>query len=135
MFICVVPKFTKNIVPVSVITSTLLKLHRLLTIPDQLRIGSQSRKCQKTIEWKQQVQQLHRFDIETTQKNPRGELIDVSSILKFESTSKLLRRHCVIISTWIRLSKSMKSRRTFYVKFRRPIDDKSKKMCPLECYP
>ena len=39
------------------------------------------------IEWKQRVQKLRRFDVETTQKNPRGELIDISSILKVESTS------------------------------------------------
>ena len=34
-------------------------------------------------EWKQRVQKLRRFDGE----NPRGELIDISSILKVESTS------------------------------------------------
>ena len=33
--------------------------------------------------------------------------IDISSILKVESTSKYPRRIDVIISTWIRLSKSM----------------------------
>ena len=57
--------------------------------------------------WKQRVQELRRSDVETTQKNPRGELIDISSILKVESTSKFPRRIDVIISTWIRLSKSM----------------------------
>ena len=84
-----------------------LKLHQLSIIPEQLRIGSQSRKCQKMIEWKLRVQKLRRFDIETTQKNPRGELIDISSILKVEFTSKFPRRINVIISTWICLSKLM----------------------------
>ena len=103
-------------------TSISLKLHRRSTIPDQLRIGSKSRKCSKMIERIQRVRQLRRFDIERTQKNPRGKLIDISSILKVESTLKFPRRIDVIISTWIRLSKSMKSRRTFNVEFRRPID-------------
>ena len=56
-------------------------------------------------------------------KNPRGEFIDISSILKVESTSKFPRQIDVIISTWILLSKSMK--------FRRRIDSESTKMCPL----
>ena len=64
-------------------------------------------------------------------ENPRGELIDILSILKVESTSKFPRRIDVIISTWIRLSKSMKSRLTFHVEFRRRIDGESTKMCPL----
>ena len=34
-------------------------------------------------------------------------------------------------STWIRLSKLMKSERPFYVEFRRRIDGESTKMCPL----
>ena len=38
------PKYTVPVIPISVIAST-LKLHRLSTIPDYLRIGSQSRKC------------------------------------------------------------------------------------------
>ena len=84
------------------------------------------------MQWKQRVQKLHRFDIETTQENPRVELIDVSSILKVESTSKFSRRIDVIISTRIRLSKPMQFRRTFHVEFRRQIDDKSMKMCPLD---
>ena len=83
------------------------------------------------IEWKQRVKQLRRFDVETTQKNPRGKLINISSILKIEFTSKFPHRIDVIISTWIRLSKSMKSRRTFHVEFRRQIDGESTKMCPL----
>ena len=94
-----------------------LKLHQLSTIPDQLRIGSQSRKYQGMIEWKQRVQKLRRFDVETTQKNPRGKLINILSIFKVESASKFPRRIDVIISTWIRLSKSMQSRRTFHVEF------------------
>ena len=43
----------------------------------------------------------------TTLKNPRVELINISAILKAESTSKYPRRIDIIISTWIRLSKSM----------------------------
>ena len=54
-------------------------------------------------------------DIEKT----TGKTIHILSILKVESTSKFPRRIDVIISTWIRLSKSMKSRRTFHVEFRR----------------
>ena len=53
------------------------------------------------MEWKQRVQKLRRFDVETTQKNPCRELIDISSILKVQSTSKCPRRIDVIISTWI----------------------------------
>ena len=45
-----------------------------------------------------------------------------SSILKVESTSKFPRRIDVIISKWIRLSKSMKFWWTFHVEFRRWID-------------
>ena len=86
-----IPKDIVPIVPISVITSILLKLHRLSTILEQLRIGSQSRKCWEMIQWKQRVQKLRRFDIEMTQKNPRGELIDISWILKVESTSKFPR--------------------------------------------
>ena len=63
------PKDIVPIVPISVITSILLKSHRLSTIPEQFRIGSQSRKCQKMIEWKQRIQKLRRFDVETTYKN------------------------------------------------------------------
>ena len=46
---------------------------------------------------------LRRFDVETTSKAPRGGLIDDLSILKIESTSKILRQIDVIISTWVRL--------------------------------
>ena len=67
--------------------SVLLKLQGLSIMPEQFRTGSQSKKCYKMIEWKQRVQKLRRFDVETTQKNPHGELIDISSILKVESTS------------------------------------------------
>ena len=71
LFLCIVAKFPKDIVPIvpiSVITSISLKLHQLSTITDQLRIGSQSRKCSKMIERKQRVKQLRRFDIETSRK-------------------------------------------------------------------
>ena len=75
-----------SLVPISVITSILLKSHRLSTIPEYLRIGSKSRKCQETIQWKQPVQKLRRFDIETTSKRPRGELIDIRrNYVDFES--------------------------------------------------
>ena len=83
------------------------------------------------IEWKQRVQKSRRFDVERTWKNPRRELIDISSILKVESKSKFPRRIDVIISTWIRLLKSMSFRRTFHVEFRRRIDGESTRMCPL----
>ena len=70
------------------------------------------------VEWKQRVQKLGRFDVEKTWKNPHGELIDISSILKVESTSKYPRRIDVIISTWTRLSmwielSTMANRRRF----------------------
>ena len=104
-------KLLQDIVPIvsiSKITSIWLKLHRFNTVPEQLRIGgSQSRKYQGMIQWKQSVQKLPRFNVETTSKNPRGKLIDILSILKVESTSIFPRRIDVIISTWIRLSKSM----------------------------
>ena len=51
--------------------------------------------------------------------------IDISSILKVESTSKFARRIDVIISIWIRLSKSTKSRRNSHAEFRRRIDGDS----------
>ena len=134
VIVCVLAKFQKNIipiVPITVITSIPLKLHRLSIIPDQFRIGSQSRKCSKMIERKQRVKQLRRLGIKSTQKNPRGKLIDISSILKGESTLKFPRRINVISSTWIRLSKSMKSRRIFHVEVRCRINGESTKMCPL----
>ena len=46
-------------------------------------------------------------------------------------TSKFPSRIDIIISTWIRLSKSMKPRRTFYVEFWHWINGESTKMCPL----
>ena len=128
---CKISKGIVPIVPISVITSISLKLHRPSTIPDQLRIGSQSKKCQEMIEWKQQVLELPRPDVETTQKNPREELINISSILKKEYSSKFPHRIDVLICTWIRLSKSMKSRGNFLVEFRRRIDGKSTTMSPL----
>ena len=74
---------------------------------------------------------LRRFDVETTSKNPCEELINISSILKVEPTSKLPRRIDVIISTWIRLSKSMLFCRTFQVEFQSRIDGESTRICPL----
>ena len=65
------------------------------------------------------------------EKNARRKLVDICSILKIESTSKFARRIDVIISTWIRLSKSIKSRQPFPVEFRRRIDNELTKMCPL----
>ena len=121
-------------VPISVITSILLKSHRLNAIPEQLRMGSQSRKCYEIIQWKQRVQKLRRWDVEATSKYPRGELIDISSILTVESTSKFPRRIDVTISTWIHLAKSMSFRRTFHVVFGRRIEGESTRMCPLGIY-
>ena len=60
--------FPQDIVPMSVITSILLKLHRLRLIPHQLRIGSKSRQCYGMMQMKQRVQKLRRIDVETTQK-------------------------------------------------------------------
>ena len=91
------PKDIVPIVPISITTSILLKLRQLCTIPEQLRIGWPSRKCYKIIQWKQRVQKLRRVDVETTSKNPRGELIDISPILKVESTLNFPRRIDVII--------------------------------------
>ena len=34
------------------------------------------------------IQQSRQFDVETTLKNPRAELIDILSILKVKTTSK-----------------------------------------------
>ena len=65
--------------------------------------------------------------LENDWKNPRGEFIDILSILKVKFMSKFPRRIDVMISTWIRLSKSMKSRQTFHLEFRRQIDGESKK--------
>ena len=42
----------------------------------------------------------HQNDIE----KKRGKIIDISSVLKFESTSSYPRRIDVSVSTWIRLS-------------------------------
>ena len=117
IIISFVAKFPKNvsaIVSISVMTSILLKLHQLSTIPEQSRFLKQ-----KMLENdKMRVKQLRRFDVETTQKNRQGELINISSTLKVESTSKFPRRIDVIISTCIRLLKSIKSQRTFHVEFR-----------------
>ena len=65
--------------------------------------------------------------LENDWKNPRGEFIDILSILKVKFMSKFPCRIDVMISTWIRLSKSMKSRQTFHLEFRRQIDGESKK--------
>ena len=58
---------------------------------------------------------------------------DISSILKAESTSKFPHRINVIVSTWIRISKSMKFRRTFHVEFQHRADGELTKMCSLGC--
>ena len=64
----------------------------------------------------------HRFDVEI----PRGKFVEITSILKGESTWKLWHRFDVDISTWIRLSKSTKYRWVLHVdfsmSFRRQID-------------
>ena len=48
---------------------------------------------------------------------PHGKFVEISSILKGESTWKLWYRFDVKISTWIRLSKSAKYRWVFHVDF------------------
>ena len=64
----------------------------------------------------------HRLDV----KIPRGNFVEISSILKSESTWKLWHQFDVKISTWVRLSKSMKYRWGLHVdfsmSFRRRID-------------
>ena len=64
----------------------------------------------------------HRFDIEI----PRGKFVEITSILKGESTWKLWHRFDVDTSTWIRLSKSTKYWWVLHVyfsmSFRRQID-------------
>ena len=62
-------------VPISVITLISLKLYGPSSISEQYGIGSQSRKCSEMIEWKQRVEKLHQFQVETKQKNSCGELI------------------------------------------------------------
>ena len=69
----------------------------------------------------------HRNDIEKLMWKTDQYLVN----LKVESTLKFPRRINVIISTWTCLSKSMKSRRTFHLAFRRRIDRESTKMCPM----
>ena len=68
-----------------------------------------------------------RNDIEKSSWRTHRYFVD----FEFESTSKFPRRSDVIISTWICLSKLMKSLRTFNVEFRRQIDGESTKMYPL----
>ena len=64
----------------------------------------------------------HRFDVEI----PRRKFVEITSILKGESTWKLWHWFDVDISTWIRLSKSTKYRWVLHVdfsmSFRRQID-------------
>ena len=55
----------------------------------------------------------HRFDVEIS----RGKFVEISLILKDESTWKLWHWFYVEISTWIRLSKSTKYRLVFPVDF------------------
>ena len=52
-------------------------------------------------------------------------------LIRYVKNSSISRRIDVIISTWIRLSKSMSFRRTFHVEFRSRIDDESTRLCPL----
>ena len=65
---------------------------------------------------------LHRLDV----KIPRGNFVEITSILKGQSTWKLWHRFDMDISTWIRLSKSKKYRQVlrvdFFMLFRRQID-------------
>ena len=55
----------------------------------------------------------HQFDVEIS----RGTFVEISLILKDESTWKLWHCFYVEISTWIRLSKSTKYRLVFHVDF------------------
>ena len=55
----------------------------------------------------------NQFDVEI----PRGKFVEITSILKDESTWKLWHRFDVGISTWIRLSKSTKYRWVLHVDF------------------
>ena len=56
---------------------------------------------------------FHRFDIDI----PHGKFVEISSILKGESTWKLWHWFDVETSTWIRLSKSTKYRWVLHVDF------------------
>ena len=53
----------------------------------------------------------HRFTVEI----PRGKFVEISSIFKGESMWKLWHWSNVEISTWIRISKSMKYRWVFHI--------------------
>ena len=55
----------------------------------------------------------HRFNV----KIPHGKFVEISSILKGESTWKLWHRFDMEVSTWTRLSKSAKYRWVFHVDF------------------
>ena len=63
----------------------------------------------------------HRFDVEI----PCGKFVEITSILKGESMWKLRHRFDVDISTWIRLSKSMKYRWVLQVDFSMSFDIES----------
>ena len=77
-----------RIVPVSVTTSISLKLHRLSTTPNLLRIGSQLRKCEETRDWKQQAHQLCRFKAEKSTWKTDRYFVDFESQIHVEiSTS------------------------------------------------
>ena len=83
---------------------------------DQTRLAQNKLLEQKMIDWKRQrLQKLRRFEVERTSKNPREELIDISSILKVESTQNFPRR----------------IGRTFHVEIRGRVDGELTKMCPL----
>ena len=131
LFICVVAKIPKGHNSNNSNISDYVNIVEITSTQHYTRIGSLNRKCQEMIQWKQRVQKLHRFDVETIYKNPRGELFDISSILKVESMTKFPRRIDVMISTWICLPKSMKFRQNFHLEIRRRIDGESKKIHPF----
>ena len=64
------------------------------------------------------MSKFHRFDVEVS----HWKFVEITSILKGESTWKSWYRLDVKISTWIRLSKSTKYRWDFSMSFRRWID-------------
>ena len=116
--ICVAAKFPKDIVPI--VPVSLIKSISLITSTQHYIILAYNRfpehKCKEMTEWKKRVLKLCRFDVKNN----------------VDDSSKFHRRIDVIISTWIRISKLMISRKTFYAECRHWIDGESTKMCLLD---
>ena len=66
-----------------------------------------------TFQWTHFLRFVIDFDVEI----PRRKFVEISLILKAESTWKLWHRVCVEVSTWIRISKSTKHRWVLHVDF------------------